>query len=186
MITQPTKIEAPELSVTQWFNSEKSLTLDDFKGRVLVIEAFQMLCPGCVLHGLPQAQKIDALYPKERVSVIGLHSVFEHHAAMTDVSLAAFIHEYRLTFPIGVDEPGKGAIPKTMETYQLRGTPSLVIIDQEGHLRANHFGQVSDMQIGAEIATLLAEAPLQDMNFAESEVSADGCDDGGCPLPTNC
>jgi hypothetical protein len=39
--------------------------------------------------------------------VIGLHTVFEHYAAMTPASLEAFIHEYRLSFPIGVDEPSR-------------------------------------------------------------------------------
>ena len=154
--TQSIKL-APELSVSQWFNTDDPITLEKLSGKVVVIEAFQMLCPGCVSHGLPQAQKIAALFPIDKVAVLGLHTVFEHHAAMTPTSLEAFIHEYRLTFPIGVDEVGAGNIPKTMEALKLRGTPSLVIIDQNGHLRANHFGQVQDMQIGAEIATLVSE-----------------------------
>ena len=42
------------------------------------------------------------------LQVIGLHTVFEHHAAMTPVSLEAFIHECQLSFPIGVDQEGQG------------------------------------------------------------------------------
>lgn len=41
-----------------------------------------------------------------------------------------------------------------MAAYGLRGTPSLLIIDQEGALRAHHFGAVSELQLGAEIASL--------------------------------
>ena len=77
--------------------------------------------------------------------------------AMTPVSLAAFLHEYRITFPVGVDAAGKDAMPKTMEAFRMRGTPSLLLIDKSGTLRAHHFGEVSEMQLGAEIATLLAE-----------------------------
>jgi peroxiredoxin len=149
--------QAPELMVSQWFNTNDAITLASLKGRVVVIEAFQMLCPGCVSNGIPQARKIDALFPKDKLVMLGLHTVFEHHDAMTPVSLKAFIHEYQLRFPVGVDEAGPGALPRTMEAYGLRGTPSLLIIDQQGMLRANHFGHVEDIQIGAEIATLLAE-----------------------------
>ena len=148
-------VPAPELNVSQWFNSKQDITLDSLRGRVIVIEAFQMLCPGCVSHGLPQAKQIHALFPDDKVAVLGLHTVFEHHAAMTPVSLKAFIHEYQLRFPVGVDETTDRGIPKTMAAYRLRGTPSLLIIDQVGNLRANHFGHTTDMQIGAEIAALL-------------------------------
>lgn len=170
---------APELSVSRWFNVDDPVTLKKLRGKVVVIEAFQMLCPGCVAHGLPQAQKIAALFPTDKVAVLGLHTVFEHHAAMTPVSLEAFIHEYRLTFPIGVDEAGSSNIPKTMEAYNLRGTPSLLVIDQNGVLRLHHFGQVSDLQIGAEIATLLSQ------NAQQEEHKLASCDDEGCPIPSS-
>ena len=171
---------APELSVSQWFNSDEFITLEKLRGKVVIIEAFQMLCPGCVSHGLPQAQQIAALFPSDKVAVLGLHTVFEHHAAMTPTSLEAFIHEYRLTFPIGVDEAGTGAIPKTIETFKLRGTPSLLMIDQKGILRANYFGQIPDIKIGAEIATLLSEKNNFEISKVGSRDNMSDCDDDGC------
>ena len=47
---------APPLEAARWFNTVEPLTLDLLRGRIVVIEAFQMLCPGCVSHGLPQAR----------------------------------------------------------------------------------------------------------------------------------
>ena len=76
---------------------------------------------------------------------------------MTPVSLKAFIHEYDLRFPIGVDQAGSGAMPRTMEAYSMRGTPSLLVVDRLGRLRANYFGQASDMQVAYLIASLLHE-----------------------------
>lgn len=170
---------APELMVSKWLNTEKDITLADLRGKVVAIEAFQMLCPGCVSHGLPMAQKIHQMFPEDQVAVIGLHTVFEHHAAMTPVSLAAFLYEYRLTFPVGVDQAGQGDMPKTMQAYRMQGTPSLILIDKAGVLRANHFGQVSELQIGAEIATLTGE-----VTTAQMPDEANGkCDDKGCPIP---
>ncbi|WP_323014690.1 peroxiredoxin family protein [Devosia sp.] len=154
---------APELDVVEWFNTEEKLTLAELRGRVVVLHAFQMLCPGCVASGLPQAKKIAAVFPRNEVVVIGLHSVFEHHEAMTPVSLAAFIHEYRLGFPIGVDRPGgDGPLPHTMAAYGMRGTPSLVLIDRAGIIRHHAFGAEDDLKVGVEIALLMAEGRADD------------------------
>lgn len=149
---------AIDLDVVQWFNTAQPIALSQLRGRIVVLHAFQMLCPGCVQSSLPQAQRIAQLFPADRVAVIGLHTVFEHHAAMTPVSLEAFIHEFRLTFPIGVDRPGEdGPIPRTMAAYGMRGTPTLILIDRAGWIRKHTFGVEEDLRVGAEIATLLAE-----------------------------
>ncbi len=153
-------MQAPELSISQWFNTDQDITLASLRGKIVVIEAFQMLCPGCVLHGIPLAQTIQRTFPGDEVAVIGIHTVFEHHAAMTPVSLKAFLHEYRINFPVGVDKPGSGPLPETMAAFGMRGTPSLIVLDQAGRIAAHHFGQVSEMQIGAQIATLIAKPSL--------------------------
>lgn len=142
---------------TEWLNTSGPLSLDDFRGRALAIEVFQMLCPGCVNHGLPQAQRIAATFDAAKLAVIGLHSVFEHHEAMRPVSLRAFLHEYRIPFPVAVDEPGTGALPRTMEAWGLQGTPTLVLFDRHGIMRARHFGQVPDLAIGAQIMQLILD-----------------------------
>lgn len=149
---------APELSVSRWFNTPKPITLADLRGRVVLLHAFQMLCPGCVAHGTPQAQRAHELFRDVDLSVVGLHTVFEHHAAMTPVSLEAFIHEYRLTFPIGVDEAADdGPIPLTMRRYHMRGTPTAILIGRDGTIRHHGFGQEDDLALGAIIGTLLSE-----------------------------
>ena len=168
----------PDWSVDQWFNTPKPLSLSELCGKVVVIEAFQMLCPGCVAHGLPLAQQVHETFPAEDVVVIGLHTVFEHHAAMPLVSLAAFIQEYRITFPVGVDKPGKASLPQTMERYGLRGTPSLLLVDRRGGLAAHHFGQVSALRLGAEIASLMIGEGAA--KSARPESGSDQCDENGC------
>jgi peroxiredoxin len=151
---------APAWTTVEWFNTGAPLKLADLRGRVVVLHAFQMLCPGCVQHALPQAQRIQATFAPQDVAVIGLHTVFEHHAAMTPVSLQAFLHEYRITGPVGVDAPSADArqpIPVTMQAYGMQGTPSLVLIDRHGDIRRHAFGVEDDLALGAAIATLIAE-----------------------------
>ena len=149
---------APELSVSEWLNTEKPLTLADLRGRPVLLHAFQMLCPGCVSHGTPQTQRAHAMFRNTDLQVIGLHTVFEHHAAMTPVSLRAFVHENRLTFPIGVDTAGVDSpIPATMASYGMRGTPTLIVIRRNGTVYHHGFGQQDDMAVGAMIAAVLGE-----------------------------
>lgn len=147
---------APAWSVSRWFPAKAAVELADLRGRVVVVEAFQMLCPGCVQHGLPLAGRIRAAFPTDDLVVVGLHTVFEHHEAMTEVALAAFLHEYRLPFPVAVDRP-TGRLPETMRAWDLGGTPSLVLIDRAGRMRSRVLGSPGDLAVGAAIAILLAE-----------------------------
>jgi hypothetical protein len=87
--------------------------------------------------------------------------VFEHHDVMTPRALQVFIHENRLRFPIGVDEPDPdGPIPRTMAAWGLHGTPSLVLLDREGSVHLSHFGRIDDLALGAVIGGLL-ERPMR-------------------------
>jgi peroxiredoxin len=152
---------APPWTTSEWFNADRAVQLADLRGRVVVLHAFQMLCPACVHHGVPQAQRVQAIFSPQDVQVIGLHTVFEHHAAMRPVSLRAFLHEYRISFPVGVDAPStdpRDPIPVTMRAYGLQGTPSLLLIDRRGDLRLHAFGAKDDLELGAAIATLVNEA----------------------------
>jgi peroxiredoxin len=152
--------DAPELSVYKWLNAREDLSLEALRGRVVAIFAFQMLCPGCVEHSIPQARRVHAAFSGGDLAVIGLHSVFEHHEAMGEESLKAFIHEYKIEFPVAIDEPSgvkSDPLPKTMRTYNLQGTPTLILLDRQGRLRKQKFGHEHDLILGAELMALMRE-----------------------------
>ena len=181
---------APEIEAEEWLNTSAPLSLNNLRGKVVVIHAFQMLCPGCVLHGIPQTSAIHEMYSQEKnVQVIGLHSVFEHHTVMDIDALKAFVHEYQLPFPIAVDKPSESnAIPVTMQKFSLKGTPSLILVDKKGRIRLNHFGRLSDMEIGYLIGMLLHEEREDTANSKNDsddparliQPSGDDCDENGC------
>jgi peroxiredoxin len=150
---------APELLVERWFNTDAPITLAGLRGKTVVIHAFQMLCPGCVAHAVPQAKRLHELARGSDLVILGLHTVFEHHAAMTPVALEAFLHEYRIAFPVGVDQPASdGPIPKTMAAYGMRGTPSTIVIDRAGHVVRHTFGIEDDLELGIFLGRLLTES----------------------------
>ncbi len=152
------RLAAPELDIDRWLNTPEPLSLARLRGKVVVIHAFQMLCPGCVSHAIPQAIRLHELARNLDLAVLGLHTVFEHHEAMTAIALEAFLHEYRVTFPVAIDRPSAdGPIPRTMATYAMRGTPTTIVIDRDGFLVRHAFGQEDDLMLGLLLGTVLSQ-----------------------------
>ena len=63
-----------------------------------------------------------------------------------------------------------------MGRFQLRGTPSLVVIDRAGRIRLNRFGQIDDLMVGATLARLIDEPHPQPAADCDPHI--------GCPVPT--
>ena len=148
----------PELETGRWFNSAEPLTLGRLKGKVVVVAAFQMHCPGCLNHALPQARRLAETFSDEEVAVIGLHTAFEDHDKETPEALEAFVEAHELAFPVAVDKANGSELPKTMEAYEIRGTPTVLLFDRQGRLRRHYLGLVDDVRLGAEIMALAIEA----------------------------
>lgn len=151
---------APAWHTTAWLNTPQPLNLAQLHGKVVLLHAFQMLCPGCVANAIPQAKRAAQLFAGAPLAVIGLHTVFEHHAVMDTDALQVFLHEYRVSFPVGIDAPGPDGdpIPRTMRAYAMQGTPTTILIDAQGRLRQQVFGACDDLWLGTEIGMLLAQA----------------------------
>lgn len=152
-----TVVHAPELDVSEWIGTPSPLA--GLRGHVVLIEAFQILCPGCIAYGLPQARKVQRLFPE--VTVLGLNTVFEHHEVTGPDALRVFLAEYGYTFPVGVDRHEAGPLPVTMQRYGLQGTPSTVLIDKTGTARFSHLGAIDDLALGMMLGRLVAEEPTE-------------------------
>ena len=156
--SQTQAVMAAPWHVSQWFNAPEPPSLGRLRGKVILLHAFQMLCPGCVSHGVPQAEKVHRRFVSDDFAVIGLHTVFEHHDAMRPVSLDAFLHEYKVTHPVGVDVAMPATpIPATMQAYGMRGTPTSILIDRAGFIRTHRMGAMDDLELGLMIGMLLSE-----------------------------
>ncbi len=170
--------QAPELKVQKWLNTDEALSLEVLRGKVIMIFAFQMLCPGCVEHSLPQARLVHSTFSPADLVVVGLHTVFEHHEVMGEQALRAFVHEYRIEFPVAIDCPSQEEhqpLPETMRLYQMAGTPTLLLIDRQGRLRKQKMGHEHDLVLGAELMALIREdGPFED-SFNEQEVIGKVC-----------
>jgi thiol-disulfide isomerase/thioredoxin len=117
---------APNLAVAAWFNG-KPTNIDQEKGKVVLIEVFQVNCPGCFMYAIPDAIHIHRKYENAGVKVIGLATAFEDYDKNTVENLKLLLDEqqvigdtlkaltqsgqllkgnrlpYRIPFPIALD-----------------------------------------------------------------------------------
>ena len=148
----------PEFATAAWFNADTPPTLKDLKGKVVVLAAFQQHCPGSLKHGLPQAARLAHAFNDDEVAVIGLNTPFEQTDKQGKKDLEAFVAEHELSFPVALDKANGKSLPKTMEAFEIQGTPTVLIFDRQGRLRRHYLGQVDDLRIGAEVMALTIEA----------------------------
>jgi len=212
--------KAPLLQISDWVQGNPT-NLDQLVDRVVLIEVFQVNCPGCFLYSLPQAIEMHQKYFDKGLTVLGIATAFEdfdkntlenlkllanenkvigetlrvltennqlidqklpfdiqfplamdklttHKKAITTDEITLFIDQHILDF-IHKSEQEKEqiqqkvisylqsrlSIAETFKLYNLQGTPSHIVIDKKGHLKACEFGHFSDLEW--VVSTLLEE-----------------------------
>jgi thiol-disulfide isomerase/thioredoxin len=70
--------KAPNLKVSKWVQGIP-IDIDKEKDNVVLVEVFQVNCPGCFLYGIPDAIDIYKKYRDDGVKVIGLATAFEDY-----------------------------------------------------------------------------------------------------------
>lgn len=68
--------KAPNLKVSKWVQGLPT-NFDQEKDHIVLVEVFQVNCPGCFLYGIPEAIEIYNKYHSEGISVLGVATAFE-------------------------------------------------------------------------------------------------------------
>ncbi len=136
--------KAPQWEISEWINGDGG-NIDTLRGKVIVIDFFQLWCPGCNKFSGPLMkywqQKFADEMAKERLVQVKIHTVFEGHSYQTVKRLKGYVKEKQITVPVGVDRHIDGQrLPETMRRYNTRGTPEMAIIDGDGMIRFQEFG----------------------------------------------
>lgn len=129
------RVRAPELiGKGGWLNTgNKDLTLSDLRGRIVVLDFWTFCCVNC-LHVLDELRELEERH-RDTVVIIGVHSPkFVHeaeHQAVVDA-----VERYGVEHPV-LDDPELA----TWKQYAVRAWPTLVVIDPEGYVVAQHAGE---------------------------------------------
>jgi peroxiredoxin len=68
--------KAPNFGVSEWVQGAPT-NFDQEKDHVVLLEVFQVNCPGCFMHAIPEAIEIYNKYKDDGVRVLGLATAFE-------------------------------------------------------------------------------------------------------------
>ena len=69
---------ATPLHVAEWLQGPPS-TIEQQRGQVILIEVFQVNCPGCFISGLPEAIQTHMTFKEKPLTVWGLATAFEDY-----------------------------------------------------------------------------------------------------------
>jgi len=155
-VAQPANTEAvfdsaPDLvGLTNWINSESIASLEDLRGKVVLIDFWTYDCINCI-RTLPHVQALYEKYDDQGFVVLGLHAPeFSYERKIENVRREVVKHG--LTYPIAQDNDFA-----TWNNYKNRYWPAHYLIDKEGRLRHKHFGEGAYDEMDAWVAKLLNE-----------------------------
>jgi peroxiredoxin len=118
--------KAPDLSVSEWVQGRPT-NIGNENGNVVLVEVFQVNCPGCFTHGIPQAIDMYRKYRDSDLRVLGVATAFEDYDKNTIANLRLLLTtgeligepvrvlrqygqllpgnklSYKIPFPVGMD-----------------------------------------------------------------------------------
>ncbi|MFD5266639.1 NHL domain-containing thioredoxin family protein [Streptomyces sp. NPDC058335] len=129
------RVRAPELvGKGGWLNTGgKQYSLADLRGRILVLDFWTFCCVNC-LHVLDELRELEERH-RDTVVVIGVHSPKFVHEAEHEAVVDA-VERYGVEHPV-LDDPEL----VTWKQYAVRAWPTLVVVDPEGYVVAQHAGE---------------------------------------------
>jgi len=136
--------KAPDFALTDI--DGKPLSLKDFKGKVVVLDIFQIQCPACTWE-ITELKKVQAKYSSNDVEIISV-SVYPYDTVQL---LREYRADHEITWRIALDEDGV-----IYTKYTIQSTPTIIIIDEEGFIRFRRDRSVSAEQLYDVIEPLLS------------------------------
>jgi thiol-disulfide isomerase/thioredoxin len=128
--------KAPNLNISTWVQG-KPTNIDKEKGNVVLVEVFQVNCPGCFLYGIPEAIELYNKFKDKGLTVLGMATAFEDYDKNTLENLQKLLTAgevigetyralamygqlkdgnklpYKIPFPVGMDMLKKETEPLT-------------------------------------------------------------------------
>jgi len=123
--------KAPNLKISDWVQGLET-NFDQEKDHVVLVEVFQVNCPGCFLYGMPEAINIYNKFKDDGVRILGVATAFEDFDKNTLDNLKLLLQtgevigdtkqalaqygksddsklHYKIPFPVGMDSLKKTA-----------------------------------------------------------------------------
>lgn len=126
-------VEAPNFSVVTLDSIPVTKTLDDYRGKVVLINLWATWCQPCRVE-MPAIEALHRDYASKGLKIIAISA----DDPGTDAAIRSFVKKYGLTFEVLHDTGGQEG--KVSKDYQTTGYPETVIIGRDGIIRKKLLG----------------------------------------------
>ncbi len=155
---------APEFAgISGWINSEP-LAMADLRGKVVLIDFWTYTCINCI-RTFPHLKEWHAKYADKGLVVVGVHSPeFLFETLRSNVEQA--VSDFGIEYPVAQDN-----LLNTWQLFGNRSWPGKFLIDKNGVIRFQHFGEGRYAETERLIRELLSEtgASLADVPFISEQ-----------------
>jgi cytochrome c biogenesis protein CcmG, thiol:disulfide interchange protein DsbE len=135
---------APKLTATTI--DGKEVSLDNYKGKVVLIDFWATWCKPCV-DAMPHLIKLQKEYGDKGFTVLGV-SIDEETK-----KVGPFVAKRKLTYPVVIDSK----TTPTWQAFNVSGVPAVFLIDRDGQIIAQWRGKMKPSEIEAAVKAAIAK-----------------------------
>ena len=143
-LPEQTKVSAEQRDFTLETFDGQTVSLSDYKGKVIVLNFFATWCPPCKAE-MPHLQQFHEQAP-DNVVLLGVNLTKRDDGLEV---LEQFLHDYEVTYPVLLDQQDEVG-----DLYEVLSIPTTYILDQEGHLVERIVGPVDTAGLEKIIETV--------------------------------
>ncbi|MEO8665925.1 MAG: redoxin domain-containing protein [Ignavibacteria bacterium] len=135
---------------SKWINTDTDLSIENLKGKVVLIEFWTFGCYNCK-NTLPYVKDWYSKYGSDKFEVIGIHCPeFDNEKKFENVKSA--VEDFGIKYPVLIDNGFT-----EWEKYDVHAWPTIIILDKEGEVRYTKVGEGSYKTTENKIAELISE-----------------------------
>ncbi|MFJ1254242.1 thioredoxin family protein [Cupriavidus sp. CuC1] len=141
---------APEFAgIDQWLNSPP-LSMKALRGKVVLVDFWTYSCINCI-HTLPYVKQWHEKYKDQGLVVVGVHTP-EYPLEKSTANVQAALKRFDIRYPVAQDNNYA-----TWSAFHNQYWPATYLIDAEGRIVYQHFGEGRYAETEAAIRKLLTE-----------------------------
>ena len=144
--------DAPDLKnkYGKWINTDKEISMEDLKGKVVLIEFWTFGCYNCT-NTLPYLNKWYEKYKYDDFEIIGIHCPeFDNERSYENVK--ASVEKLGIKYPVMTDNEFS-----IWKEYDVHAWPTIFLIDKNGVIRYKKVGEGKYDKTEQMIIKLLGE-----------------------------
>ena len=151
---EPESVRKPAPAFVLLDASGKSVPLESFRGKPLLLDLWATKCGGCIKE-IPSFIEIHHAYASKGLAVVGISMDILYEdlkgPAKAWSLVVPFVQSHKVDYPVLMGDDG------ITKRYSVTALPVTYLIDRRGRIAATYVGIVDRANVEANIKTLLTE-----------------------------